>query len=196
MTDRAILGSFRSFRPATEHGRFALAGAPAGELVVFKPEDNRLPPNEYENATNRTEPLARQHSTQPDDLGIMGRFFEDCYSNADLDSRFQHPRRQANFQTLSDDFEMTSSRAQDILVPFEQGKLLTAELFKTGQLTTDLRRRFQRYTVGLQPWEFQRAKGGAVFESSAGSDIWIAADPAYDLVAGLTLSLGSEEFVL
>src|SRR5208283_1057884 len=54
---------------ADREGRLTAAiGSPGGLMVVFKPVDHRMPPNEYANATGLTETLALSRSIQPDDL--------------------------------------------------------------------------------------------------------------------------------
>ena len=118
----------------------AALGAPAGRLIVFKPVDHRLPPNEYENATGITETLAKTRVIQPDDLGVLRQFFEDYYGNADLGSKFLDMREKGHFRALADEFEMISSRTRDVFVPYGDGRRLIDKLFQVRQLTAELRR--------------------------------------------------------
>lgn len=166
--------------------------APAGRLIVFKPLDHRLPPNEYEHATGVTESLAATRSIQPDDLDAMAAFFERYYGEADLGSKFQEWRKNAKFASIANEFEMISSRTQDVFVPYRHGKALIDELYRVGQLTMDLRRRLQRYVVGLHPWEFQQARKVAVTEVRPESNVWIAGDLAYDREKGLRIHTESQ----
>jgi CRISPR-associated endonuclease/helicase Cas3 len=167
----------------------AAAGRPAGQLVVFKPLDHRTPPNEYATATDMTETLAKTHSIQPADIGVMTMFFDAYYGNADLGSKFVGMREKAQFKSLADEFEMISSRTLDAFVPYGGGKYLIEELLSRRRLDGDLRRRLQRYVVGLQPAEFRNAKHSALFELPKESDIWIASDAAYSRTKGLLISL-------
>ena len=73
-------------------------GRPGGQVVVFKPLDHRMPPNEYEYAAGITETLARTRNIQCDDLEAMAQFFEDYYGNADLGSKFLDMRKNAKFR--------------------------------------------------------------------------------------------------
>ena len=182
---------------ADREGRLtASLGKPGGLLVVFKPVDDRTPPNEYKTATGITETLARTRDIQPGDLDAMTSFFEAYYGNADLGSEFLDMRKKAKFKTLAEEFEMISSRTQDVFVPFGEGKLLIDELLKIGQLTADLRRRLQRYTVGLQTWEFQAAKKSILHELRKDSNVWLAADAAYDLQKGLMPNQNESNLIL
>lgn len=170
-------------------------GRPGGRMIVFKPLDHRKPPNEYEHATDITEALAAGRSIQPDDLSAMAAFFERYYGEADLGARFQEWRRASRFASIADEFEMISSRTQDVFVPYGDGKAAIDELYRAGQLNADLRRRLQRYTVGLHPWEFQESRKAVLAELRRDSGIWIAADSAYDCEKGLLISLAPDALV-
>ncbi len=173
----------------------ASLGRPGGLLVVFKPCDHRTPPNEYEQATYLTETLAKIRSIQPDDLDAMTQFFEDYYGNSDLGSKFVGMRKKAEFRSLADEFEMISSRTQDVFVPFGEGKHLIDELFKIRQLNAGLRRCLQLYTVGLQPWEFRKAQHTVLSELADGSNVWIAGDAAYNNTKGLQVTADVEGLI-
>jgi hypothetical protein len=134
-----------------------------------------------------TESLAATPNIQVDDLEVMSTFFERYYGEADLGTKFQEMRRKAKFRSVADDFEMISSRTQDVFVPYGDGAAAIDQLYQVGQLTGDLRRRLQRYTVGLQPWEFQQAKTTVLSELRSESEIWIAVNPAYDERKGLQI---------
>lgn len=174
----------------------AALGRPAGRVVVFQPLDGRIPPNDYENATAKTKTLALTRDIQPDDLASMGQFFEDYYGNADLGTTFLDMRQRYQFKTLSEKFEMISSRMQDVFVPYGEGKLLVDELKHAKQLTGQLRRQLQRYTVGLQPWEFNKAKDKVIWPLAGADNIWIATAAAYDKVKGLLSEVPTAGLIL
>ncbi|MGI8961767.1 MAG: CRISPR-associated helicase Cas3' [Bryobacteraceae bacterium] len=174
----------------------AAAGKPAGLLVVFKPVDHRTPPNEYQEATGITETLAKRRDVQPDDLDSMAQFFEDYYGSADLGSKFVNWRKAGSFRTLADEFEMINSRTQDVFVPYAEGARFVDELFRIRILTANLRRRLQRYTVGLQPGEFRKSRDSVLCELAEGSNVWIASSAAYGETKGLSVELGAEKLIL
>jgi CRISPR-associated endonuclease/helicase Cas3 len=173
----------------------ASAGKPAGLLVVFKPFDHKTPPNEYKQATEIAEVLALISDIQPDDLASMTRFYEAHYSHSDLGSKFLTWRKDASFKTLAEEFEMISSRTHDVYVPYGEGKNLIDDLYRVRQLFPDLRRRLQRYTVGLQPWEFSKAKNTIASELAPESDVWIAGDSAYTEKKGLILAAQDDPLI-
>jgi CRISPR-associated endonuclease/helicase Cas3 len=172
------------------------AGSPAGRLIVFKPIDHRTPPNEYERATGITEIAARSAHIEVDDLDAMSNFFGRMYGEgADLGAKYLGYRSEGRFAKLAEEFELISSRTRNVFVPFQEGKSLILELKRVKVLTRDLRRRLQRYTIGLHPWEFTRARGVAIAEVSADSELWYAVDTAYEDNIGLRLSFQPEQLV-
>ncbi|HZQ55081.1 MAG TPA: CRISPR-associated helicase Cas3' [Bryobacteraceae bacterium] len=180
---------------ADREGKLTAAlGAPGGRLIVFKPEDHKMPPNDYEHAAGVTESLAKTKDIQTDDLDSMAAFFERYYSEADLGTAFLDMRKLAQFPKLAEEFEMISSRTQDVFVPYGDGKPLVEELLRTRQLYADLRRKLQRFVVGLQPWEFQTARKQVLTAVDSEERIWIAVNSAYDLQKGLKISLEMEDY--
>jgi CRISPR-associated endonuclease/helicase Cas3 len=174
----------------------AAFGAPAGRLVVFLPKDHRLPPNDYENATGITGAAARAHSIQPDDLKRMAEFYERYYNEgADLGAKFQRMRKKAELKTLASEFEMISSRTQEVLVPFREGAHLIDKLRIIGILTSELRSKLQRFTVGLYPWEFEVARRSVLSPIGPGDNLWEASSAAYDPQTGLGTSLDPERLI-
>jgi len=174
----------------------AALGAPAGRLTVFLPKDHRMPPNEYENATGITSTAANRHAIQPDDLIRVAEFYERYYNEgADLGSKFQKMRQKAEFRTLASEFEMISSRTQDVLVPYGEGQYLIDKLRSVGFLTADLRSKLQRFTVGLYPWEFEAARKSILAEIRPNSNLWEASTAAYDSETGLRTSLDPEHLI-
>ena len=174
----------------------AALGAPAGRLTVFLPKDHRLPPNDYENATGITGAAAIGHSIQPDDLKRMAEFYERYYNEgADLGAKFQRMRKKAEFKTLASEFEMISSRTQDVLVPYGKGRHLIDKLRIIGILTVELRSKLQRFTVGLYPWEFELARKSVLSPIGSGGDIWEVSTAAYDSETGLRTSVDPEQLI-
>jgi hypothetical protein len=95
-------------------------------------------------------------------------------------------RKRAKFKTLASEFEMISSRTEDVLVPYGEGRRLIDRLRRVGVMTPGLRRRFQRFNVGLYPAEFAAAhKAGVISEIRPGSNLWVLSDTAYNSVMGL-----------
>ncbi len=194
---------FQAAGRADREGRLtANLGQPGGRVVVFLPEDSRTPPNDYKLATQLTltmarEALLRGAALQVDSAEAIQSFFERYYGEgADLGEALQEMRTNAKFATLADNFEMISSRTRDVFVPYGKYTLNWLEELRTiGCLTGELRRKLQRSAVGLQPYEFDKARG-VLSEVRPGSEIWIAVEGSYSHIKGLKFQLEDEDLIL
>lgn len=193
---------------ADREGKLTAAlGRPGGEVIVFQPADNRMPPNQYREAAALAasisrEALERGASVQVDSADKLREYYERYYvvgQNAKIlgqDLEAMRSPKDLKFATLADEFEMISSRTVDVFVPDDDEGREAIELLRvTGELTWELRRRLQRHVVGLLPYELQRARG-VLEELHPGSGIWIAADQAYNKETGLELELEPGAYVL
>jgi CRISPR-associated endonuclease/helicase Cas3 len=181
-------------------------GRPGGKVVVFLPEDHKLPPNEYKEAAGITEAIAKDEiegggSVQVDSAEAAQRYFERYYGEGspdDLGQKLVELRRKESFATLANEFEMISTRTRDVFVPDdEQARKAIEELRSSGELTLALRSRLQRHIVGLSPYEFEKASGVVdQIPMATGDESWAAVDHAYDERLGLIFEPGVEKLVL
>jgi hypothetical protein len=135
---------------------------------------------------------------QVDSVEAMTQYFGKYYgvSDNDLGQKLIECRQGQYFATLAQQFEMISSRTRDIFVPDdEEARKAIQRLYASRQLTRELRQLLQRHTVGLNPSEFQKASQ-VLSELTPASEVWIAADPAYDEQLGLVFQIGTESLVL
>lgn len=172
------------------------AGKPAGRLVVFLTEDGKTPPHSYKTATGITEAIAKMLAVQPDNLSAMELFFERYYTSTELGDDMLELRKKLDFEKLADTFEMISSRAKSVFVPYGEGAKRIEQLRAAGFLDAMLLRSLQQYTVGLQPWEFERARQQVLYEVVPGSDLWACSPTAYDQQKGLLFEQSLEKLVV
>ena len=190
----------------------AQGGQPGGKVIVFLPEENKMPPNEYKEAAGITEAIVKQAYEQGESIQVnsaeaMHAYFERYYGGVDdtaLGKALVEDRQQENFATLADKFEMISSRTRDVFVPDDEEALAALDKLRSMQhfipdgakILRALRRTLQRHTVGLSPSEFERARN--VLEKVTlfnGEEAWIAVKEAYDEKLGLIFEIKAENFV-
>lgn len=191
---------------ADREGRLTAAlGKPGGKVVVFLPEDHKLPPNEYTQAERITDSLVKDEiessgNVQVDSADAIRKYFERYYgeSGVDLGESLLELRNNLSFASLAQEFEMISNRTRDVFVPDDEEAQRAIECLRSsGELTPSLRRMLQRHIVGLSPSEFQKAKGVTEQVATAsGDEIWVVVDQAYDYRLGLILNPGPERLVL
>jgi len=192
-------------RADREGRRTEALGRPGGKVVVFLPEDHKLPPNEYEQATAITGAIARDEmegggSVQVDSAEAIELYFERYYgeSGTDLGQNLVKHRREEKFATLAQEFEMISNRTRDVFVPDDDAARNAIERLRAPGLTPEYRRillrGLQRHSVGLSPWEFERAKGVLYpIPSLDGDELWVA--NFYDETMGFVFNPGPEKLV-
>ena len=191
---------FQAAGRADREGRLTdKLGRPGGRVIVFLPEDHRLPPNEYKEATGKTEALARERRPQVDSGEAIEAYFERYYGEAgDMGEELQELRTREGhfmFASLADAFEMVSSRTRDVFIPYDEvAESAIEELRGIKRLTRDLRRRLQRYVVGLYPNEFQKARGVLEQIGSEG-EVWVAVERAYSEIKGLKFEFTADELM-
>jgi CRISPR-associated endonuclease/helicase Cas3 len=184
----------------------ALSGQPGGKVVVFLPEDHKLPPNEYKEAAGITAAIAKQvrldgGSVQVDSADAIRLYFERYYGGCNdeqLGLKLVEHRQHERFATLAQEFEMISNRTRDVFVPDDKEAQNAIERLRfAGELTPGLRRALQLHIVGLSPSEFQKA-GGVVEQvpMATGEEVWVAVNQAYDDQYGLIFNPGPERLVL
>ena len=192
---------FQAAGRADREGRLTQKlGRPAGRVIVFRPEDHRLPPNEYKEATGKTEALARTLRPQVDSAEAIELYFERYYGEGgDLGEELERLRTRDGhfkFATLAADFEMISSRTRDVFVPYDEAsRSAIEELRGIKRLTRELRHRLQRYVVGLYPNEFQKARG-VLEQIGAEGEVWVAVEQAYSPIKGLKFQLEPQDYII
>lgn len=179
----------------------ARAGCPAGRLIVFRPDDERTPPNEYKEATDLTLAMARDalqcgQSIQPDSMERMARYWNRYYGDVNQGQGLQDHRLEFRFRKLAEEFEMISNRTLDVFVPYDvRARDAINELRGAGLLTKALRQKLRRYTVGLQPYEFETAKG-VLEKIGKEGEIWAAVEGAYSESQGLKFELNAADNII
>jgi CRISPR-associated endonuclease/helicase Cas3 len=191
-------------------------GRPGGRVVVFRSPDDKTPPNDYAEATKKTNSIANQAlldgvSVQVDDANAMKDYYRSYYADGQepklLDAKDMAVMRdRGKFKMLADEFEMISDRTKDVYVAHDgESRKLIEELEKEFEekrhFTPEIRKtlqRLRRSIVGLGPWEFDKAREKGVVrpEVVADSGIWIATETAYTERLGLAVELRPEDLVL
>jgi CRISPR-associated endonuclease/helicase Cas3 len=183
---------------ADREGRLtAELGRPGGLVVVFQPEDNAMPPHEYKEAAGKAQAVAEFDGLAVDSIEAMQRFFERYYGEgADLGDSIVNMRETCAFAALGHEFEMISSRTRDVFVPDDdEARAAIRDLERIKQLTGPQRRALQRHTVGLNPSEFEKARG-VIYELTPASEVWIAMKPAYNEALGLGFEARIESLIV
>jgi len=167
--------------------RTAAAGAPAGEVVVFEPDDEEGstgPLGDYREATEITRRRAELADLNLDEPAHMRGYFQELYGagRAALDAEdIDGFRAGLDFPMVAEKFRIIDDSGATIVVPFdEQVERALQRVGGARQWLADHRRTLQRASISIHQSEFQKVKQtGAVYELFEGSGLWVVVKGSY-----------------
>ncbi len=184
----------REGRLTDESGRPLL-----GEVMIFIPEENRLPPGIYQTATGITSTLLQQISEQQlaTDHQLFERYFTQIYQYADTDAQaIQELRAGFNFRTVAREAKVISDDTRPVIVPYGASSDIIAAIKDKGRENFskyDLRK-LQRYIVNLRAHDFLLLQSlGQIRELFPNWEMYVLAEGLYDKRFGVILNQRSEE---
>ncbi|WNV03153.1 CRISPR-associated helicase Cas3' [Candidatus Methylospira mobilis] len=135
-----------------------------GEVIVFRPEDNKLPPGVYRTATEITVNLLAD--TEVDALAtdhmLFERYFDQLYQYVPNDNGVQQEREKLHFRKVAELAKVIESDTQAVIVPYGKGCDLIEEIRTRPVVKGSPRfnrndmRKLQRFMVNLHQRDFQR----------------------------------------
>jgi hypothetical protein len=143
--------------------------------------------------------MAKSNPLSIDDPSVMARYFHRYYGDADaasLGAALEQARDKACFQDIAKEFRMIADYCQDVFVPWDDASRASIrELDAIGTLTAELRRKLQRYVVGLTPGEFLKAKRAAI-RQVRDTNFWICVDGLYKNDLGIVIEPDAMSMVI
>ncbi|MDR0536308.1 MAG: CRISPR-associated endonuclease Cas3'' [Puniceicoccales bacterium] len=144
---------------------------PAGEVHIFTPEDNKLPPGIYSTATGQTEVMLRslgenaagQLATDP---AVFGRYFNMLFGLVDTDhakrgeNTIQKERENLRFRTVAERARVIQDNGRPVVIPIGKARrhiaAIRARKPDAGRkrFTRDDLRRLQRHMVNVRTHHF------------------------------------------
>jgi CRISPR-associated endonuclease/helicase Cas3 len=135
-----------------------------GEVIVFRPEDNKLPPGIYRTATDLTASLfaSNDEDSLATDHTLFERYFDQLYQLVPVDSDIQNERGKLHFRKVADLARVIKDETQAVIVPYGKGDDLINDI-RNRDVTKDRprfdrkdMRKLQRFMVNLRSNDFQR----------------------------------------
>ena len=141
------------------------SGSPTlGEVIVFRPEDNTLPPGVYRTATDITATLLSQieADTLATDHKLFERYFDQLYQLVPNDNNIQTERKKLHFRKVAELGRVIQNDTQPVIVPYGKGCNIIEEIRTRAVIKGQPRfgrddlRKLQRFMVNLHQRDFQR----------------------------------------
>lgn len=142
-----------------------VAGNPVlGEVIVFIPKENNLPPGVYRTATDITASLLTY--TEADALAtdhtLFEQYFDQLYQFVPTDIDIQSEREKLHFRKVAELARVIKDDTRPVIAPYGKGRDLIEEIRARPvtkgrpRFDRDDLRRLQRFIVNLQQRDFQR----------------------------------------
>jgi CRISPR-associated endonuclease/helicase Cas3 len=145
-----------------EGGLRDASGRPCrGEVVIFRPADDAMPPGQYRLATGEALTLLGEYpadllATNPD---IFARYFSALYDRVPTDAQdIQALRADWRFDSVAKAARVIEDGGRSVLVPYRDGRRWVRRLRRLGTFDVPTLRRLQRYAVNLRPNDFAEAE--------------------------------------
>jgi CRISPR-associated endonuclease/helicase Cas3 len=132
--------------------------ASKGQVVIFEPDDGKMPRGEYQAGFGLADFLLNPNQNDPErlhDPALHEEYFRRLYTEHDLDERkVQTYREKLNFPKTAKQFRLISEDTVLVVVEYAQGSRRLADWKHRPSRATW--RRLQPYTVSLQRYEADR----------------------------------------
>jgi CRISPR-associated endonuclease/helicase Cas3 len=141
------------------------AGHPVlGEVIVFRPEDNVLPPGVYRTATGVTSTLLEtvETDTLATDHSLFERYFDELFQLIPTDNKIQEERKELHFRKVAELAWVIKDDAQPVIVPYGKALDIIEEIRNRPVIKgrprfgRDDMRTLQRFIVNLHPHDFHQ----------------------------------------
>jgi CRISPR-associated endonuclease/helicase Cas3 len=166
----------------------------AGDVVIFWPEDGKVPPGAYRTGTDTAMSLLNQPHTDLHDPILYQTYFERLYQGLELDAKGIQQLRQAldfpevarRFRLIDDDTEAVVVHYTSPVTDEQQIRSLLAVIREQNEIPRWALRRLQPYLVNIRRRlipEYHRE--GFLHELTPGLWEWLG---GYDFLRGLVVT--------
>jgi len=164
--------------------------AQKGQVIIFRPQDGKLPPGEYRKAFEETAILLQREHLDWDDPAIFDEYFRRLYQGLDLDTHeVQRYREVWDFPEVAKRFKLIPDDTTAVIVNYRGLASERVQRIRRYGLRSGDLRALQPYLVNLRDREFRETE--ALRELIA-PGVWLWQD-SYDEKKGI--SIGAEAIV-
>jgi CRISPR-associated endonuclease/helicase Cas3 len=168
-----------------------------GEVIVFQPADEGIPPGLYKTATGKARTFLMENTSEQvaTDPYLFARYFAELYGIADCDVHAIQTKRAAmQYREVAALAKVIADSGTPVVVPYNDGKKWIRRIERMRTINRPLLRRLQRYTVNVRTYDLKKLEALGAVRSLLGPDGPLVLDEsAYDQHLGVVirgLSLG------
>ncbi len=127
-----------------------------GQVIIFRPQDGKLPPGEYHKAFEETSILLQRENLDWDDPAIFDEYFRRLYQGLDLDAHeVQQYREVWDFPEVAKRFKLIPADTTAVVIEYDEAARERIHRIKRAGLRSGDLRALQPYLVNLRDREFK-----------------------------------------
>ena len=130
-----------------------------GEVIIFNPQDGKVPPEEYETAVGETTKLLQRKNIDLHDPDIFTEYFQCLYQDLDTDKKkIQKDRQGFDYPKVAEKFKLIPDDTTPVVIDYQnRASEIIQKIRKRGLRSQDLRD-LQPYLVNLRSNEFKQTE--------------------------------------
>lgn len=130
-----------------------------GQVIVFRPQEGKLPPGEYRKAFEETLILLKQENLDWDDPTIFETYFRRLYQGLKTDAKeIQKCREAFDFPDVAARFKMIEDDTTPVVIEYDdRARSLVQRIRERGLRSGDLKA-LQPYLVNLRSHDFRKTE--------------------------------------
>ena len=142
-----------------------------GEVVIFDPQDGKVPSGEYETAVYETTKLLTRKNIDLHDPNIFIEYFQLLYQDLNTDKKeIQKARQSFDYPEVARNFQLIPDDTTPVVINYKnRASQIIQRIKKRGLRSPDLRA-LQPYLVNLRSHEFKQT---AALREQIAEGIWI-----------------------
>lgn len=171
-----------------------------GEVVIFQPADEGMPPGLYQTAAGKArtylgEVTSEQLATDPE---LFARYFLELYGVANCDPHgIQEKRAEMRYREVAGLARVIADGGMPVIVPYKAAMKWVRRIERAGAYNRAVLRRLQRYTVNIRANDLGTLQAlGAVRPLIGPDGPLVLHESAYDRHLGLVIrGLSPDDFI-
>jgi CRISPR-associated endonuclease/helicase Cas3 len=155
-----------------------------GNVIVFQPEEGKVPPGEYRKAVDETIRLLKRNNLDWDDPSIFSEYFQSLYQGLETDSKeIQKYRTSLDYPEVAARFKLIPDDTNPVAIAYDdRATEIIQRIKKRGLKSGDLKA-LQPYLVNLRSREFKQTEE---LREQIAAGIWVW-NGNYDSIKGIAI---------
>lgn len=130
-----------------------------GQVIIFRPQDGKIPNGEYRKAFSETDILLSHENIDWDDPAIFETYFRRLYQGLDTDAqKVQDYRKVFDFPEVAKRFKLIPDDTTSVLIEYDDRASELIQMIRRYGLKSDNFKKLQPYLVSLRSYEFKKTE--------------------------------------